>query len=70
MWPLEGQSSFYKFFSSRIPLSKCVDASRNLLLKKTEHLAPIVKEAYISWTIWILLLIILSSFVIKFKNKK
>jgi ABC-type polysaccharide/polyol phosphate export permease len=68
-WPVEGQPSFLKFFTSRIPFTKCVAAFRILLLKKTEHLAPIVKEAYISCTVWILLLIILSSFVIKFKHK-
>jgi hypothetical protein len=68
MWPIEAQPYLMKMMTFYFPVSRSVAAFREILIRKTDTLSPIVTEAYAVCTVWILLSIILAIILIKLKK--
>jgi hypothetical protein len=68
IWPIEAQPYLMKMMTFYFPASRSIAAFREILLRKTDILSPIVTEAYAVCAVWILLSIILAIILIKFKK--
>jgi ABC-type polysaccharide/polyol phosphate export permease len=68
LWPIEAQPILLKTLSYYCPTTTSLTAFREILYKKTDRFAQTWIEAYVICLAWIMLTIILSMILIKYRK--